>query len=833
MPPAPAKTDPPAPTDPGRAGQDLVEHDPAAAVGQDNAAQSRPAGIRAFLTTGLRWDLPASLVVFLVAVPLSLGIAAASGAPVMAGLIAAAVGGIVAGSLGGSPLQVSGPAAGLTVIVAGLIEQFGWPVTCAITAAAGVLQALLGLARVGRVALAIAPVVVHAMLAGIGITIVLQQLHVMLGAASASEAWENILAMPGSIIAADIAAAVLGAVVIALLLGWKHLPAAVRRIPGPLVAVIAATALSLPFNVDRITFDGSLLGALALPELPDGNWTAVVLGVVTIALIASVESLLSAVAVDKMQHGERTNFNRELLGQGAANMTSGMLGGLPVTGVIVRSATNVEAGARTRKSAVLHGVWVLVFSLLLAGLIQLIPQAVLAGLLIVIGSRLVRPADIRTARRTGDLTVYGVTLFCVVFVNLLVGVLTGLVLAIALVVWRVARASIHAEAIGGGDGNRWRVVIDGSCSFLSLPRLSTVLASVPAGAHVTVELEVDFLDHPVHDTLEAWRNRHVGNGGTVIIEESGTATLHAAQAGPPLRGSSRSALRSGFAPWRSWQRRLLAGHAVPNNAAGHSVPNNAAGHPPIGPEVPGPLRSVLTGVDNYHRRNAHLVRPHVQELSSFQDPGTLFVACSDSRLVPNLITSSGPGDLFTVRNVGNVVGGSGRDASIEAALEFALSELSVESIVVCGHSGCGAMTALWADAKTESGNRECAEAGTAGTQSLVAECGVKEAVDGEHPQRGAIDVWLDHARPSLAAFRDGHPVQAAAAEAGFGPVDQLAMVNVAVQLDRLQRHPGLQEALRSGRVHVAGLFYDISTARVLQVTPDGISHLDPAAAVSH
>jgi carbonic anhydrase len=812
MPSAPAKTDPPAPAKPPAGNQ---------------PANRAPANRRRFLTDGLRWDLPASLVVFLVAVPLSLGIAAASGAPVMAGLIAAAVGGIVAGSLGGSPLQVSGPAAGLTVIVAGLIEQFGWPATCAITAAAGVLQALLGLARVGRIALAIAPVVVHAMLAGIGITIVLQQLHVLLGADSASEAWDNIMAMPGSIFAADLAAAVLGAVVIAVLLGWKHLPAAVRRVPGPLVAVIAATALSLPFNVDRITFDGSLLAALSLPEMPGGNWTAVVIGVVTVALIGSVESLLSAVAVDKMHHGPRTDFNRELLGQGAANVTSGMLGGLPVTGVIVRSATNLEAGARTRKSAILHGVWVLVFSLLLAGLIQLIPQAVLAGLLIVIGSRLVRAADIRTARRTGDLTVYGVTLFCVVFINLLVGVLTGLVLAVALVLWRVARASIHAEPTGASDGNRWRVVIDGSCSFLSLPRLSTVLASVPAGTHVTVELEVDFLDHPVHDTLEAWRNRHVGNGGTVVIEESGTATLHDAQAGPPSRGSSRSALRSGFAPWRSWQRRLIGQGAAGPQAAGPDAPGQGAAGPDAagqaaagpdnpGPHVPGPLRSVLDGVDNYHRRNAHLVRPHVQELSSYQDPGTLFVACSDSRLVPNLITSSGPGDLFTVRNVGNVVGDDGRDASIEAALEFALNELSVESIVVCGHSGCGAMTALWADPD-----------GAVEPDGAVDPDGAVEP-DGAG-DRGAIDVWLDHARPSLTAFRNGHPVQAAAAEAGYGAVDQLAMVNVAVQLDRLQGHPGLQEALKSGRVHVAGLFYDISTARVLQITPDGIGHLDPAA----
>lgn len=739
----------------------------------------------AALTSGLRWDVPASLVVFLVAVPLSLGIAAASGAPVMAGLIAAAVGGIVAGTLGGSPLQVSGPAAGLTVIVAGLIEQFGWPATCAITAAAGVLQTLLGFARVGRVALAIAPVVVHAMLAGIGVIIVLQQTHVMLGAEAGESAWQNVKALPATITSLDHQAAVLGVLVILTLLGWKYMPAAVRRIPAPLAAVVAATALSLPFksDVDRITFDGSLLNAISLPQLPEGHWSAVAIGIITIALVASVESLLSAVAVDRMHHGERTDFNRELLGQGAANVTSGMLGGLPVTGVIVRSATNLEAGARTRKSAILHGVWVLVFSLLLAAVIELVPVAVLAGLLIIIGVRLVKVADFHTARVTGDLTVYAVTLLTVVFVNLLAGVLTGLALAVALVLWRVVRAGIHAEPLGDPGERRWRVVIDGSCSFLSLPRLSHVLASVPTGSHVTVELEVDFLDHPVHDTLDAWRSRHIGNGGTVEIEESGTATLHGAKAGPPERGSSRSALRGGFAPWRSWQRDLRTETDAP------------AG-------LPAPLQPVLAGVDNYHRRHAHLLRPLVQELSAAQNPDTLFLTCADSRLVPNLITSSGPGDLFTVRNVGNVVGNGQLDPSVEAALDFALNKLSVKSVVICGHSGCGAMTALTGE---------------------LAGGWVQEAAAG----RSSVDTWLDHARPSLAAFRSGHPVQAAAADEGYGEVDQLAMVNVAVQLERLQRHPGVREALRSRGLHLTGLFYDIATAQVLQVTPGGISHLDP------
>ena len=309
-----------------------------------------------------------------------------------------------------------------------------------------------------------------------------------------------------------------------------------------------------------------------MPQLPAGHWSAVVIGIVTIALVASVESLLSAVAVDRMHHGERTDFNRELVGQGAANLTSGMLGGLPVTGVIVRSATNLEAGARTRKSAILHGVWVLVFSLLLAGVIELVPVAVLAGLLIIIGVRLVKVADFTTARVTGDLAVYAVTLLTVVFVNLLAGVVIGLALAIMAVLWRVVRAGIHAEPLGARDEQRWRVVIDGSCSFLALPRLSHVLASVPSGSHVTVELEVDFLDHPVHDTLDAWRLRHVSNGGTVEIEESGTATLREAQDGPPARGSSRSALRGGFAPWRSWQRHGRTGHA--NQAAGDRRPRS-------------------------------------------------------------------------------------------------------------------------------------------------------------------------------------------------------------------------------------------------------------------
>jgi len=461
-----------------------------------------------------RYDLPASLVVFLVALPLSLGIAIASDAPPLAGLIAAIVGGIVAGALGGSPLQVSGPAAGLTVIVAGLVAQFGWAVTCAITVCAGLVQILLGLSRVGRAALAISPMVVHAMLAGIGITIALQQIHVLLGGDSHSSAWRNVTELPGHFGDAGLAGMAIGGLVIAILVAWRWAPARIRRIPGPLVAVLAATIAAAAFapEVPRIALDGSLVDAMALPSLPEGRWTAFAIGVVTVALIASVESLLTAVAVDRMQTGTRSNLDRELVGQGAANMVSGAVGGLPITGVIVRSSANVAAGARTRASSILHGVWVLVFALPFAGLVERIPTAALAGLLIVIGIQLVKLTHIETARRNGDLAVYLVTVGGVVFLNLLEGVLLGLALSILMTVWRVARARVTAEPV---DTDRWEVTVAGSCTFLCLPRLHKTLEAVPPGTRVRLTVAADYLDHAASEFIEAWRRQHEATGGTV------------------------------------------------------------------------------------------------------------------------------------------------------------------------------------------------------------------------------------------------------------------------------------------------------------------------------
>jgi carbonic anhydrase len=461
-------------------------------------------------------------VVFLVALPLSLGIAVASGAPVLAGLIAAIVGGVVAGLLGGAPLQVSGPAAGLTVVVAELVERFGWPVTTAVVAGAGVLQIGFGLSRLGRFAQAIPPAVVHGMLAGIGGTIVLSQLHVLLGGQPQSGALDSLRELPAQFVNAHGPAVVVGLVTVGLMLAWPRLPGVLRSIPAALVAVVAATVLASVLDpvlgsAARVELPSGLLAAISLPVLPDGQWAALAVGVLTVALVASVESLLSAVAVDHMHQGPRAKADRELIGQGAANTLSGLLGGLPVTGVIVRSATNVRAGAKTRAAAVLHAVWIAVFAVGLVWMIELVPLAALAGLLIVVGGQLVKVADLRTARQHGELVLYLVTTLGVMVFNLLEGVALGLALAALLVLHRAVRARVRHQPPLVGDEHR--VTVEGAATFLCVPALSRALAAIPAGAPTRVDLSAHYVDHAAHAHLHSWAHRHRATGADVVVTD--------------------------------------------------------------------------------------------------------------------------------------------------------------------------------------------------------------------------------------------------------------------------------------------------------------------------
>ncbi|MEQ1749336.1 MAG: SulP family inorganic anion transporter [Prosthecobacter sp.] len=482
----------------------------------------------------LRRDLPASLVVFLVAVPLSLGIAFASGAPIIAGLIGAVVGGIVTGMLAGSPLQVSGPAAGLTVVVAGLVHQFGWETMCLITACAGVVQLLLGWFKVARGALIIAPAVVHGMLAGIGISIALAQIHVVLGGSPQSSPVVNLLGLPKQLGVMSTQAAILGFLTIAILIVWKKLKApALKAIPGPLVAVVIGTVVSIvaKFDVARVNLPEKFeLTKLTPPE----HWGPFVTAVLTVAIIASIESLLCAVATDKLHSGVRSNLDKELRAQGAGNLVSGLLGGLPITGVIVRSSANIIAGGVSRWSAIFHGVWVLIFALFLGGVIEQIPLAVLAGLLVHVGINLVNLHHIRDLHTHNEAPIYFATLLGVTCINLLAGVGIGLGLSVFFLLRRLSSTNVKVEQREG----KWHVRIGGTLTFASVPSLSAALATIPAGHPVDIDLAVDFIDHSAFEALHGWRQNHAKTGGHVDIDETHEEWYKPATEGKPRKGKS-------------------------------------------------------------------------------------------------------------------------------------------------------------------------------------------------------------------------------------------------------------------------------------------------------
>lgn len=490
----------------------------------------------------LRRDLLASLVVFLVAVPLSLGIALASDAPIMAGLLAAAVGGIVVGLLAGAPLQVSGPAAGLTVVVFGLVEQLrDWRAVCFVVACAGLVQVGLGLLGIARLALAISPSVVHGMLAGIGVSIVFGQLHVILGGAPQSSTVNNVLELPGQLAAMHGAGALLGLGVIAVLFAWPHVPwSRLRSVPAPLVAVLLGTALSFAYDGDLARIDlvaddqvrpieggvvvqatpagaageRGLLSAVGLPRLPDAPLLAIVGAVLTLALIASVESLLCAVATDKLHGGRRANLDRELVAQGVGNTVSGLIGGLPITGVIVRSSANIAAGATSRWSGVLHGVWVLVFVAFFGVVLESIPKAVLAGLLVFVGAKLVNVEHMRELARHRELPAYVVTLGGVVLKDLLTGVALGVATAVVLLLRRLSRVQVEVQ----DRGDEVLVEIHGALTFVGVPRATSALEAVPPGRRVAVDLQVEAIDHAGLEALHAWRASYEKTGGSVDLD---------------------------------------------------------------------------------------------------------------------------------------------------------------------------------------------------------------------------------------------------------------------------------------------------------------------------
>jgi MFS superfamily sulfate permease-like transporter len=405
-------------------------------------------------------DWVASLVVFIVAMPLSLGIALASGASPAAGLITAVAGGIVAGALAGAPLSVTGPAAGLTAIVFQLVQQYGIAGLAIITVLCGLIQLIMGTVRAGKLFTLIPTPVLEGVLSAIGLIIVLGQLHVLMGAPIPKSPIQAALMFDESLSAALrhedywVAPALFcGALAILIQLAWnRRARGKLKLIPGALPAVVAVTLLSLGWVMPRVELEpfGSAISTATaqffslawLPEL-----TGYLLPAIGLAVVASAESLLTARAVDILVQGRPgfrvCNLDRELLAQGSANVVSGMIGGIPMTAVMVRSAANVNSGGQTRWSTILHGLWIAALVMLAPGLLMKIPLTALAAVLILTGVRLINfghfVETLRKHRQEG--AIWLATTLAVFTTDLLKGLIIGIAVYVSLQVpkWIAAR----------------------------------------------------------------------------------------------------------------------------------------------------------------------------------------------------------------------------------------------------------------------------------------------------------------------------------------------------------------------------------------------------------
>ncbi|MGY1580359.1 SulP family inorganic anion transporter [Streptomyces sp. MN13] len=491
----------------------------------------------------LATEISASLVVFLVALPLCIGIAVASGVPAELGIISGVVGGLVVGAVRGSTLQVSGPAAGLAALVADTVTEHGVAMLGVIVLFSGILQIVLGVVRLGRMFQAISLAVVQGMLAGIGLPLMFSQLYPMADAKAPGVPFENIAGVPGLVAdtAADPQAAIaagLGAVTVALSFVWPKVPAPVRRFPAALVAVGIGIAVAALPGVDIRTLQvGNLADAVNMPGAEQFAGLAdagVLTAILTFTVIASAESLFTAAAVDRMHTGPRTRYNTELIAQGAGNTVAGVLGALPITAVVARSSANVQAGARTRISRVLHGVWLLAFALLLPQVLALVPISVLAGVLVHSGWKLLAPQEFPKMWRQdrGEFAVMTLTTLAITATALLEGVVIGLAAGVVLAALRMSRAVVRQDVAD----DTARVVVTGNATFLRLPRLIEALEAAAAAGLPRIRLDllgVTHLDHACRTQVEEFTAQQRGAGVRVELLLPDLAGAPQARGGEP------------------------------------------------------------------------------------------------------------------------------------------------------------------------------------------------------------------------------------------------------------------------------------------------------------
>ncbi|NGF56502.1 SulP family inorganic anion transporter [Parapedobacter sp. SGR-10] len=478
----------------------------------------------------LKYDFPASIVVFLVALPLCLGIAMASGAPLFAGLLTGIIGGIVVASISGSPLSVSGPAAGLTVIVLGAIQQLGAYETFLLAVViAGVIQLVLGIVKAGMIGNYFPSSVILGMLAAIGITIILKQLPLAVGMTDDQADGNNIFS------AINWGAAIICLLSLAVLIFWPSFRK-LNKVPAPLVVVLLGVGLGYFFqgtslalfpahfvSIPAVSSFAEFTGLFVFPDFSQIVNKEVWIVAFTIAIIASLETLLSIEAVDKIDPFKRNSpTNRELVAQGVGNMTSGFLGGLPMTSVIVRSSANANAGGRTRQSAMLHGIWLLVALLAIPTLINMIPLACLAAILLHTGYKLAKPALFKQMYGKGldQFIPFTITVAAVVFTDLLTGVGIGILVA-TFYILRANMQNAYKFNIIGENNNKAVLILAEEVSFLNKVPIQQKLYNLPRSVEsVLIDGQHSkFIDKDVIEVIKDFEQNALSKGLNIELQD--------------------------------------------------------------------------------------------------------------------------------------------------------------------------------------------------------------------------------------------------------------------------------------------------------------------------
>jgi carbonic anhydrase len=713
-------------------------------------------------TNTLKYDLPAGIVVFLVALPLCLGIALASGAPLFSGIISGIIGGIVVGAISGSHTSVSGPAAGLAAVVLASITKLGaFEILLAAILIAGVMQLAMGFARAGFIANYIPSNVIKGLLAAIGILLILKQIPHAIGY-DANQADETSFIQANgentfSAIAHAFNAITPGAMIIALvsmliLVYWDKTPLKnIKLLPAPLFVVALGVALNVTFNrffpalsidpahlVDIPPVDiGNLGSYIQFPDLAHFTNHDVWIVGFTIAIVASLETLLNVEAVDKLDpHKRETPTNRELVAQGVGNICAGLLGGLPVTSVIVRSSVNIQNDNRTKASTILHGLLLLASVLVLAPALNLIPLAALAAILIVTGYKLAKVSLFRDMYRKGwsQFVPFAVTVAAIVLTDLLSGVLIGLAASLFYLMRSHFKNPFSMEQYRLHIGEVVKMELPNQVSFLNKATIKSALWDIPANANVLIDAaNSDYIDHDVLEVINDYRvvaaERNVKLNVVGLRDEY---SLHdPIQFVPALDKETQTRLRPEdvLQLLRDGNERFRAGRTT-NKYYLHQVEATAGG----------------------------------------QHPMAVVVNCIDSRTSPEIIFDAGLGDLLTIRIAGNVI-----SREIIGSLEIA-HKLGAKLIVVKGHSSCGAIGLALQNE---------------GAHSMGAITGkIRKAVD--QCQCGAH-----------------HPVE------GKALLEQVTRRNIENSLDEIIAGSAfLRERIARGEMGLVGAYHDIATRTV-------------------